>query len=152
MKAKATPEGYHTLYPILRVADAAAALDFYTRAFGATEDFRREIDGRLLVVVIMIGDSRLMISDARNEPDRTAGGDPRGNGLTLKIYVDGVDDVFRRAIRNGATADEPLADQYFGERTGSLTDPFGFAWRLAEFREDVPHEEIERRMHSAAGD
>ncbi len=126
MRAKATPEGYHTLNPFLRVADAAAALHFYKTAFGAKEDFRREMHGRLLIAVIKIGDSRLMISDRTNEPEKVAGGDPRGNGLGLKIYVDDVDDVFRRAIDAGATEAEPLQDHFFGERSGEVTDPFGF--------------------------
>jgi PhnB protein len=150
MKARATPENYHTLNPYLRFPDAAAALDFYKAAFGATEDFRREMNGRLLLAVILIGDSRLMISDHVNEPEKVAGGDPRGNGLGLKIYVDRVDEVFRRAIDAGATETEPLADQFFGERSGEITDPFGFTWRLAEFVEDLPHGEIERRMQREA--
>jgi PhnB protein len=152
MRAKATPQGYHTLNPFLRVADAAAALHFYKTAFGAKEDFRREMHGRLLIAVIMIGDSRLMISDRSNEPEKVAGGDPRGNGLGLKIYVDDVDDVFRRAIDAGATEAEPLQDHFFGERSGEVTDPFGFTWRLAQFVEDVPHAEIERRMRQEAGE
>jgi PhnB protein len=152
MRAKATPQGYHTLNPFLRVADAAAALHFYKTAFGAKEDFRREMHGRLLIAVIMIGDSRLMISDHTNEPEKVAGGDPRGNGLGLKIYVDNVDDVFRRAIDAGATESEPLQDHFFGERSGEVTDPFGFTWRLAQFVEDVPHAEIERRMRQEAGE
>ena len=152
MRAKATPQGYHTLNPFLRVADAAAALHFYKTAFGAKEDFRREMHGRLLIAVIMIGDSRLMISDHSNEPEKVAGGDPRGNGLGLKIYVDDVDDVCRRAIDAGATEAEPLQDHFFGERSGEVTDPCGFTWRLAQFVEDVPHAEIERRMHREAGE
>jgi PhnB protein len=150
-RAQATPKGYHTLNPILRVPNAAAALEFYTRVFGAREDFRREQPGRLLLAVITIGDSHLMISDAANEPDKVAGGDPRGNGLELKIYVDDVDEVFGRAIAAGAKEEEPLADHFFGERSGDVTDPFGFSWRLAQFVEDVPHDEIERRMHREAG-
>jgi PhnB protein len=151
VRAQATPKGYHTLNPILRVPDAAAALDFYTRVFGAREDFRRELHGRLLLAVITIGDSHLMVSDGANEPDKVAGGDPRGNGLELKIYVDDVDEVFRRALAAGATEEQPLTDHFFGERSGDVTDPFGFSWRLAQFVEDVPHDEIERRMHQEAG-
>jgi PhnB protein len=147
MRARATPQGYHTLTPIVRVPDAKAALEFYTTVFGATEDFRREMHGRLLLAVIAIGDSRVMLSDQANEPAKTAGGDPRGNGLALKIYVDDVDEVFRRAIAAGAREDEPLQDHFFGERSGDVIDPFGFTWRLAGFVEDVPHAEIERRMH-----
>ena len=150
MKAKATPQGYHTLNPILRVPNAAVALDFYKGAFNAKEDFRREMHGKLLIAVIMIGDSRLMISDQQNDPDKVSGGDPRGNGLDLKIYVDGVDEVYRRAIECGATEEEAVQGNYWGERSGSLVDPFGFTWRVAEFLEDLPHEEIERRMREKA--
>ena len=150
MRAKATPPGYHTLNPILWVPDAAAALDFYKAAFDATEDFRREMQGRLLVAVILIGDSRLMISDLRNDPDRVGAGLARSDVLELKIYVDDVDAVFRRAIEQGATQAETVGDKYFGERSGALVDPFGFTWRLAEFLEDIPHQEIERRMREAA--
>jgi len=145
------PEGYHTLNPILRVPDAAAALAFYRDAFGAVEDFRREADGRLLVAVILIGDSRLMLWDASNDPAKPAGGDPKTGGLELKIYVDDVDAAVRRAIDLGARAGEPVETQYFGERTGSIVDPFGFSWRLAQFLEQVPHAEIERRMHEDLG-
>jgi PhnB protein len=151
MRARATPEGYQTLNPFLRVPDAAAALEFYQRVFGAKEDFRREVHGRLLLAVIVIGDSHVMISDHANEPRAVAGGDPRGNGLGLKIYVDRVDDVFRRAIDAGAREEVPVTDHFFGERSGDITDPFGFTWRLAELVEDVPHEEIERRMRHDAG-
>ena len=141
----------NTLNPFLRVADAGAALEFYKTAFGAKEDFRREMHGKLLIAVIMIGDSRLMISDHVNEPERVAGGDPRGNGLGLKIYVDNVDDVFSRAIAAGAREEKPLQDYFFGERSGDLTDPFGFTWRVARFVEDLSHDEIERRMrHESA--
>lgn len=151
MKAKATPPGYHTLNPILWVPDAAQALAFYQAAFGATEDFRREMHGRLLIAVILIGDSRLMISDRQNDPAKAGGADRRGEGLELKIYVDEVDQAFRRAIELGATEVEAVGDRYFGERSGSLRDPFGFLWRLAAFVEEVPREEIERRMRASAG-
>ncbi|MET0530102.1 MAG: VOC family protein [Microvirga sp.] len=148
MKAKGTPQGYHTLNPILRVPNAAAALNFYETAFNAKEDFRREMHGKLLIAVIIIGDSRLLISDQGNNPDKISGGDPRGNGLDLKIYVDGVDKVFHRAIRCGASEEEAVRDTDWGERSGSVVDPFGFTWRLAELLDDVPHEEIERRMRT----
>ncbi|MBO9696769.1 MAG: VOC family protein [Sphingopyxis sp.] len=144
------PEGYHTLNPILRVGDAAAALDFYKSAFGATEDFRREMDGKLLIAVIRIGDSRVMISDRSNDPDKDSGPDTPATSLDLKIYVDDVDAAYGRAIDAGAVAGEAVGAKYWGERTGSLTDPFGFTWRLAQLIEEVPHDEIERRMHAAA--
>lgn len=145
------PEGYHTLNPILRVADAAAALAFYQGAFGAVEDFRREAEGRLLVAVVLIGDSRVMLWDASNDPAKATGGGPHGGGIELKIYVDDVDAAFRRAVARGARADEAVETRYFGERSGSVVDPFGFTWRLAQFLEEVPHAAIERRMHEDLG-
>ena len=150
MRAKATPEGYHSLTPFLRVADVAASLAFYEAAFGAVEQFRREMHGKLLIAVIMIGDSHLMLAAQSLEPERPAGGDPRGNGLGFKIYMDNVDDVFRRALAAGAKVEKPLEDQFFGERCGDVTDPFGFTWRLAQLLEELPHQEIERRMRARA--
>lgn len=144
------PEGYHALNPILRVGDAAAALRFYQAAFGAREDFRREMDGKLLIAVILIGDSRVMISDRSNEPGKNFGPDTSAGSLELKIYVDDVNATYGRAIEAGATGEEPVRNEYWGERIGSLTDPFGFSWRLAQFIEEVPHDEIEKRMHADA--
>ena len=144
------PDGYHTLNPILRVGDAAAALGFYKAACGASEDFRREMDGKLLIAVILIGDSRVMISDRSNEPAKDFGPETPASSLELKIYVDDVDAAYRRAIDAGATAEEAVGEKYWGERMGSLTDPFGFTWRLAQFIEEVPHDEIEKRMHADA--
>lgn len=151
MRAKATPRGYHSLNPILRVPDAGKAVDFYSAAFGLTEDFRREMNGRLLIFMGFIGDSRIMISDRQNDLGKISGGDPRGNGLELKIYVDEVDRVFQRAIAGGAREESPLETRDWGERSGTIVDPFGFSWTLAEFLEDVPHDEIERRMRSQPG-
>jgi PhnB protein len=150
MRAIATPKGYQTLNPFLRVEDVAAAIDFYTAAFAAREQFRRELDGKLWVAVLLIGDSHLMLVARDVEPTKPAGGDPRGNGLGLKIYVDGVDEVFERAIGAGATREQAVKDQFFGERSGDLTDPFGFTWRLAQLLEEVPHDEIECRMRQGA--
>lgn len=143
------PDGYHAIIPILRVRSAADALQFFTDAFDVVEDFRREADGQLLLAVVKVGDSRFMIFDQANTPDQIAGGDPRGNGLILKLYVADVDRVFRAAVAAGATETAPVADTYFGERSGMLTDPFGFTWQIAEFREEVPHAIIEQRMHEA---
>lgn len=146
------PEGYHAILPILRVDDAAAAMTFFAKAFGATEDFRREAKGRLLLAVMKIGDSRMMVFDGANDPDQVTGGDPRGNGLMLKLYVADVDRAFAAALREGAVQVEAVADRYFGERSGILTDPFGFTWQVAEFQEELGHEVIEKRMHAAIGD
>jgi PhnB protein len=151
MQAQIYPEGYHAINPILRVEDARTALDFYVSAFGAIEDFRRELDGRLLLAVIKIGDARLMLFDGQAEPGTPIGGDPRGNGLVLKLYVENVDAIFACALEAGARQDAAVEDKYFGERSGTLTDPFGFSWQIATFKENVPHDEIERRMREDRG-
>jgi len=147
MRARATPQGYHSLNPFLRVDDVARAIDFYTKAFDAKEEFRREFEGKLLVAVIMIGDSHLMLAAGDVEPGKPTGGNRAGNGLGLKIYVDDVDAIFGQAIDAGATQEEAVEDHFFGERSGDLTDPFGFTWRIAQLLEDLPHKEIERRMY-----
>ncbi|HEV7608478.1 MAG TPA: VOC family protein [Steroidobacteraceae bacterium] len=146
MKTDLYPKGYHAINPILRVDDVTRALEYYKHAFGATEDFRRELGGRMQLVVIKLGDSRVMLVDRKNEPRRTAGGDPRGNGLMLKLYVENADQTFARALQTGAREETPIEDQYFGERSGMLTDPFGFSWQIAEYKEEVPHDIIEQRM------
>lgn len=151
MEKSIYPEGYHALNPILRVDDTAKALEFYEKAFGAEEDFRREAKGRLLLAVIKIGDSRVMLFDKQNEPEHATGGDPRGNGVMLKLYVENVDDTFEQATSLGAREESGVKDQYFGERSGILTDPFGFSWQIAQFKEQLPHEVIEQRMQDALG-
>lgn len=151
MSKSTYPEGYHAINPVLRIDDAAKALEFYEHAFGAEEDFRREAKGRLLLVVIKLGDSRVMLFDKLNEPDHATGGDPRGNGIMLKLYVANVDDTFQQAITRGARAENGVKDQYFGERSGILTDPFGFTWQIAQFKEQLPHDVIEQRMQDALG-
>lgn len=143
------PDGYHAVMPILRVDSASEALKFFAAAFGAVEDFRREMERQLLLVVVKIGDCRLMLLDRANAPDQPTGGDPRGANLILKLYVANVDGVFQRAIGLGASQKEPIADQYFGERSGILMDPFGFSWQIAQFKEELPHDVIEQRMRSA---
>jgi PhnB protein len=143
------PNGYHAIMPILRVDSAPEALEFFAAAFGAVEDFRREAEGQVLLVVVRMGDCRLMLFDRSNAPDQPTGGDPRGANLILKLYVADVDAVFQSAIGLGAAEKEPIADQYFGERSGMLTDPFGFTWQIAQFKEELPHDVIEQRMRDA---
>jgi PhnB protein len=118
---------------------------------GAVEEFRREMDGKVLIAVMLIDDSHVMLTAKDVEPTKPAGGNPLGNGIGLKVYVDGVDEVFRRSIDAGAKQEEAVQDRFFGERSGDVTDPFGFTWRLAQLIEEVPHEEIERRMREQAG-
>ncbi|SKA09067.1 VOC family protein [Novilysobacter spongiicola] len=147
----AIPEGYHTVTPYLIVDDAAAAIDFYQRALGATELYRlpmKDANGRDVVghAEIRIGDSTIMLSD--EWPDMQALG-PKARGgatSTFMIYCDNADHAFQQALDAGATADKPVEDQFWGDRMGTVVDPFGHKWTLATHVEDVPPEELKRRM------
>ena len=146
MSVKPIPDGYRSVTPYLIVDAAADALDFYARAFGAKELFRMEMGGRIGHAEILIGDSHVMLADEHPEMGylgpRTRGG-PTG---LLMIYLEDVDAAFKRAIDAGATETRAVQDQFYGDRSGTLTDPFGHQWTLATHVEDVPPDEMERRM------
>lgn len=146
---KAIPEGYHSITPYLIIKGAAAAIDFYKEAFGATELFRMEHEGRVGHAEIKIGDSPIMIADEFPElghvGPKTLGGTPVG----IMIYLEDVDTVYNRAISKGGVEVKPLQDQFYGDRSGTLTDPFGHQWTVATHKEDVTPEEMDKRMAAA---
>ena len=146
MPVSAIPEGYYSVTPYLTVDDAAAAIRFYEQAFGATEVFRMPMGDRVAHAEIRIGNSHVMLSD--EFPDMGYLGPKARGGATssLMIYVDDVDRAYRQAIDAGATQERPPEDQFWGDRMGVLVDPFGQRWSLATHVEDVPPEEMERRM------
>ncbi len=139
------PAGYHSVTPYLIVDGAAKAIDFYQRAFGATELFRLPgPDGKLMHAEMKIGDSPVMLADEmENYRGPKALG---GTAVSLMIYVTDVDRVFAQALAAGATAQRPVADQFYGDRMGTLTDPFGHVWSIATHVEDLTPEEIDRRF------
>jgi PhnB protein len=143
---KPIPDGYHSVTPYLSIKGAAEAIEFYKKAFGATELFRMEHDGKIGHAEIKIGDSPIMLAD--EFPDMgfvspiTLGGSPFG----LMIYVDDCDTVFNRAIESGGVEVKPLQDQFYGDRSGTLKDPYGHVWTVATHKEDVAPEEMEKRM------
>lgn len=146
---KPIPEGYHSLTPYLIVDGAAEAIEYYKKAFGAVELFRMDHEGRIGHAEMKIGDSPFMLSDAMMEykGPKALGGTP----VSLMIYVDDVDTIYPQAIAAGGTEVKPLQDQFYGDRSGTLTDPFGHLWTVATHKEDVSAEEIEKRlaaMHS----
>jgi PhnB protein len=147
------PSGYRTLTPSLTVHDAAGAIDFYKRAFGATE-LRRSAapDGkRVFHADLQIGDSRLMLSD--EFPEMGGKGGPKslgGTPVTLWMYVEDVDAVFKQAVAAGGKELSPVNDMFWGDRYGSLEDPFGHVWSIATRVEDVPDEELRRRVEAMA--
>ncbi len=146
MSVKARPEGYHTVTPYLVIDGAAAAIDYYGKAFGATEKFRMPMGDKVAHAEIIIGDSHVMLSD--EYPDMNIRGPKARGGATasLMIYVDDVDASFKRAIEAGAKAEREPSNQFWGDRMGSLIDPFGHRWSIATHVEDVSPQEMGRRM------
>src|SRR5499425_3896634 len=146
-KVKKIPTGYHSATPYLIVDGAERALDFYTRAFNAKELMRVLAPGhRIGHAEIKIGDSVIMLAD--EHPDIQARGPQHygGSPVSILLYVDNVDAVFRQAVSAGGKETRPVADQFYGDRSGSLTDPFGHHWHLSTHKEDVSMEELQRRM------
>jgi PhnB protein len=146
------PEGYGTLTPYLYVKGAEAAIAFYTEAFGARELFRLDGPGELIGHAEMrLGTSVFMLSDEfeawGNRSPATLG----GTSGQFMIYVDDVDAAFARAVAAGATVLRPVEDQFYGDRSGALLDPFGHHWTLSTRVEDVPVEEMNRRMQEMMG-
>ena len=137
-KVKPIPEGYHTATPYLIEDNAAAAIDFYKRAFGATEIFRyTQDDGRIGHAEIQIGDSRIMLADEFPERGIRSARHYGGSPVTIMLYVENVDAVFAQAVAAGATVERPLADQPYGDRNGGVIDPFGHRWFVATHIKDI---------------
>jgi len=145
-KVKPTPEGYHSATPYLVVDGAAKALDFYAHAFGAAERMRMPAPGgRVGHAEISIGDSIIMLAD--EHPDMDARG-PRsygGSPVSLVLYVADVDATVKRAVDQGAKLVHPVEDKFYGDRMGTVEDPFGHRWHVATHQEDVPPAELARR-------
>ena len=156
MAVKPIPEGYHSVTPYLILNGAADAIEYYQKAFGATELFRMSAPGgKIGHAEIKIGNSPIMLADEHPEmgykSPRSWGGTP----VSLMIYVEDVDTVFKQAIAAGAKEQQAVKDQFYGDRTGTLTDPFGHVWTIATHKEDVSMEEMQQRMkaaHAAGGD
>ena len=143
---KPIPEGYHSVTPYLIVDGASAAIDFYKKAFGATELFRMEHEGKIGHAEIKIGDSPIMLSDEHPQIGYKGPKSMGGTPVSLMIYVDDVDTIYKRAIESGGVEVKALQDQFYGDRSGTLTDPFGHVWTVATHKEDVTPEEIETRL------
>ena len=151
-KVRPVPEGYHTVTPYLAVRGAAAALDFYKKAFGAVEIMRMpQPDGRIGHADVTIGDSHVMLADEFPEMGILGPKARGGPTSSLLLYVEDVDAAFARALAEGATQERAPEDQFWGDRMGTLVDPFGHRWSLATHIEDVSDEEMQRRMAEAFG-
>jgi len=146
MTVKPIPEGYHSVTPYLNVKGGADAIEFYKKAFGATELFRFPAPGgKIGHAEIKIGDSPIMLADEFPEMGHKAPQSEAGSPVGLMIYVDDVDTIFSQAIAAGGREQRPVKDQFYGDRSGTLVDPFGHIWTVATHKEDVSMEELERR-------
>ena len=147
---KAIPDGYHNVTPYLFVRTAASAIDFYKNVFGATEMVRMAgPNGKIMHAELKIGDSIAMLAD---ENPQTAMMSPQtvgGFSVGLHLYMENVDAVIQKALENGAKALRPIKNQFYGDRSGSLLDPFGHLWTVSTHIEDVSPEEMSKRMTAA---
>ena len=144
------PEGLHSLTPHIVVKNAAKAIDFYRRAFGAVERSRHSgPNGTIMHASLKIGDSGLFLNDEFPEMGSVSPLSLGGTAVTLTLYVPDVDATFKAAIDAGAEVKMPVADQFWGDRYGMLADPFGHWWAIATHKEDLSPEEMERRGREA---
>ena len=150
MATNPIPDGYRTVTPYLIIKGAAEAIEFYKRAFGATELLRMaDPQGRVGHAEIKIGDSVIMLADEQPAMGYRGPRSLGGSSVSILLYLEDVDAVFERAIKAGAKAQRPVADQFYGDRSGTLEDPFGHVWTVATHVEDVPPEEMQRRAEAA---
>jgi PhnB protein len=149
---KPVPVGYHTVTPYLMFSGASAAIEFYKKALGASEVMRLDDpNGRIHHAEIKIGDSCIMLADEHPElqalSPKTIGGSP----VSLHVYVEDVDAAVDRAVKAGAKLVRPVADQFYGDRSGGVEDPFGYRWFIATHKEDLTIDEIRRRAAAQRG-
>ena len=146
------PAGYHSVTPYLYIDGAAKAIEFYKQAFGATEVMRLPgPDGKIAHAEIQIGDSRVMMSDESEQMKAYSPKHYGGVSGTLMVYVPDVDATFKQAVAAGATVNRPPADQFYGDRTAGVEDPFGHHWYLGTHIRDVSQEEMKQAMQQMAG-
>jgi len=144
------PSGYHTITPYLIVQGGARALEFYKKAFGATEVMRfPDPSGKIGHAEIKIGDSVIMLADEHPEMGFRSPQALGGAGVSLLLYVEDVDARFKQALAAGAQEMRPVKDQFYGDRSGTLTDPFGHVWTIATHKEDLSPEELQKRAAAA---
>jgi PhnB protein len=150
MAVKPIPEGYHSVTPYLAVDDAAGAIEYYKKAFGAKERVRMDTpDGKIGHAELEIGDSLVMLSDPSPDASTRPPSELGGTSASVFLYVKDVDAVVGKAVNSGATVTMEVADQFWGDRFGSIKDPFGHVWSIATHVEDVPPEEMAERAKQA---
>lgn len=146
MAVKPIPDGYHSITPYLIVSDAARAIEFYKQAFGAIELMRMPgAGGKIGHAEIRIGDSPVMLADEAPEMNARSPQSVGGTPVSLMLYVTDVDAVAAKAVAAGAKVIRPVADQFYGDRTGGFEDPYGHLWYIGTHKEDIATEEMARR-------
>lgn len=146
MAVKPIPDGYHSVTPYLIMRNAARAIDFYKRALGAVELFRFDAPGdKIGHAEIRIGDSVIMLADEHPDMGYRGPQSIGGSAVSLMVYVDDADAQFKRAVEAGAKVRQEMKDQFYGDRSGTIEDPFGHVWTIATHKEDLSSEEVMRR-------
>lgn len=150
MAVKPVPDGYHTVTPYLVINGASRALEFYKKAFGATERLRMaDPSGKIGHAEIQIGDSAIMLADEYPEMGYKGPQSPGATPVSIHLYVNDVDALTAQAVAAGATVKRPVKDEFYGDRSGTLIDPFGHVWTISTHKEDLSPEEIGRRAQVA---
>jgi PhnB protein len=150
---KPIPDGYHSVTPYLFIRGAGRAIDFYKKVFGATEIVRLPGPiGQIMHAELKIGDSIIMMADENPKMGAMSPQTAGGISVSLHVYIENVDDVVQKAIDSGAKLLRPIANQFYGDRSGTLIDPFGHMWSVATHVEDVPPEEMKKRMAAATNE
>ena len=149
-RVRPIPAGYHSVTPYLACGDAARAIDFYKKAFGAIEVMRMPgPDGKIGHAEVKIGDSRVMLTDEYREMDFLSPMTRGGTTVHIHLYIADADKVAERAVGAGAKLVQPVQDKFYGDRTGTVRDPFGHVWHLATHTEDLSMAELRKRGEKA---
>lgn len=149
MTVKAVPSGHHSITPYLAIQNAAEALEFYKKAFGMTESYKLMMpDGRLGHAELRLGDSLIMVADEFPEHGGKSATTLGGSPVAIHLYVEDVDTVFKTALAAGAKERHPVMDQFYGDRSGQLEDPYGHLWWVATHKEDVSPAEMQKRVNA----
>lgn len=143
------PAGYHSITPYLYIKNASVAIDFYKKVFDAKEKYRMENEGKIGHAELEIGNSVIMLADEHPDMGALSPKSIGGTPLSLMLYVKDVDSVVNAAVSEGAKLQRPVENKFYGDRTGSIEDPFGHVWHVATHIEDVSPEEMEKRMAEA---
>jgi len=151
MPVKPIPEGYHAITPYLIVDSAARAIDFYKRVFGATEIMRMPEGNRIAHAELKIGDSHIMLADENPKMGYRGPKAVGGTPVSIMVYVNNVDATVPRAVAEGAKIMQPIKDQFYGDRSATIHDPFGHVWTVATHIKDVTPEEMKSYMAGVAG-